>query len=122
MESMYLYEIFSKHIHFLQKFEHSSQCINNGAIRIFTMDIEFNYTPLRIATNITYNREEIMKQKHKRANSIDVKQSSILFIDMNTIYNTSHRENLIGIGGIFVYHNKERPRLINLDRLHHITH
>ena len=44
---------------------------------------------------------------------MDVKPSSLLVIDMNTIYNTSHRENSRGLGGIQVAHNNSRLRHTN---------
>ena len=52
------------------------------------------------------NREEILKQKHKRENSIDVNFISILFINMNTIYNTSQERKLSGFEAIQMAHNK----------------
>ena len=58
-----------------------------------------------------------MKQKHKRENSIDVKPYSILFINMNTIYNTPQREDSRGLGLIWVDPNKERIILTNSPNL-----
>ena len=58
-------------------------------------------------------QQQILKQKHKRENSMDVKPSSLLVIDMNTIYNTSHREKSRGQGVIRVAHNNSSLRLTN---------
>ena len=74
-------------------------------IRVCTVDPESNYTLIRIAIEITRNREEIMKQKHERENSIDVKPYSILFINMNTIYNTSQERKSSALEAIQIAHN-----------------